>query len=233
MIRHVAAGVCLLAVSQLCYAQELTPQQIEDWFNGTQEKKIAAVNEGNLVFLSRAPDKPVHHHHNTVIITDQTVRDGWAQLVQCHQNLDQVSQAQIMFKADRIRDLSIENYSGIEKAWVEGASVQLANIGPNARICIKARSHALAANGDGTYKLTNGPFMRRFLDGYYPMHVSMDIVLQSHKIALEGILPLQQEGFTVKQTPGAIHLDAWFEGRLKTELKFRKIARAPALTSPR
>lgn len=233
MVPRIAAGICLLAVSTLGSAQELTPQQIEDWFNGTQEKKIAAVNEGNLVFLTRAPEKPVHHHHNTLVISDQTVRDGWAQLIQCHENLDQVSQAQIMFNADRIRDLAIENFSGMEKAWVDGASVQLANIGPNARICIKARSHALTANGDGTFKLTNGPFMRRFLDGYYPMHVSMDVILQSNKIALESILPVRQDGFSVTQTPGAIHLDAWFEGRLKTELKFRRIARAATSASPR
>jgi hypothetical protein len=62
--------------------------------------------------------------------------------------------------------------------------------------------------------------MRRFLDGYYPMHVSMDISFGGTGLQFIGIRPPEQQGFTVREDVDAVHLDTWFEGRLKTELQF-------------
>jgi hypothetical protein len=96
----------------------------------------------------------------------------------------------------------------------------LRDINHNAELCITADSKALISNSDGTYVLKNGPFMRRFFDGYYPMHVTMDITLPTDCLRVEHISPQRQSGFEVRQTADRLSIDAWFEGRLLTTITF-------------
>jgi len=209
-----------LALAPGLRAEPPSQEELERWFDAPPEKGAAEVNEGELRFLATAPGKPVHHHHNLIVIADSTLRDGWARLIQCHQNLDRVPAAQIMFSRERTRELAITYQHGIGGAWVEGNSVQLKDVGPDAWLCISAGSRALHDNLDGTWSLRNGPFMRKFLDGYYPMHVSMDVLIESPRIRFDHVEPAVQQGFRVWQGPGEVQFDAWFEGRLSTELTF-------------
>lgn len=222
MIRLLAFLVLLIHAT-LAAAQQPTRQELEDWFNAPPDPSAANVNEGELVFLTRPPGKPVHHHHNQLTINDSTVRDGWAKLVQCHENLDKVPATQIVFREDRVHDLKVLSYSGIEKAWVEGASVQLRGIGDSAKICLEVQSKVLYKQPDGTFHIANGPFMRRFLDGYYPMRVSMEVIVHSKKLRFMDITPAKQQGFKVSIAPKLVSFDAWFEGRLNTLLRFKPI----------
>lgn len=207
------------SLSSSAGAAELSQKEIDDWFNEPTQS-AAKVNEGDLVFLSQKPGKAVHHHHNTLTLNRESLLHGWAALEQCHENIDQVPRAQILFNLSKIKDLRITSYSNIEAAWVEGPSVQLKNVTAGARLCVAAQSRALTKTGANTYTLKNGPFMRKFLDGYYPMHVSMRVKLASNDLALEKITPQEQPGFAVKKTPGEVNIDAWFEGRLQTEMQF-------------
>lgn len=208
-----------LCFSPLAGSAELTQKEIDDWFNGPSQS-TANVNEGELVFLTQKPGKAVHHHHNTLTLNRSSLIDGWASLEQCHENIDQVPRAQILFNLSRIKDLKITSYSNIEQAWVEGPSVQLKNVTAGARLCVAAQSRALVKTGANTYTLKNGPFMRKFLDGYYPMHVSMTVKLASNDLTLEKVTPQEQPGFAVTKSPGEVNIDAWFEGRLQTEMQF-------------
>lgn len=216
--------LALLATSLLLggnvLAQEISQQEL-DWFNDDSSARIAAVNEGPLVFLRQPPAKPVHHHHNIITVTDATVANGWALLQQCHEHLDRVPATQIVFRPERVRDLHIVSFSGMEKAWVEGATVQLREIGPEARICLQLQSQVMFKNTDGTYHVNNGPFMRRFFDGYYPMHVSMEVRLRTDKLRYLDITPPAQEGFEVKASRRQVKFDVWFEGRLQTLIRFK------------
>jgi hypothetical protein len=63
--------------------------------------------------------------------------------------------------------------------------------------------------------------MRRFLDGYYPMRVSMKIDFADSGLRLIAMKPERQQGFEVKEQNGSLAFDAWFEGRLRTEFLFR------------
>lgn len=202
-------------------AREYSQQEMDDWFNAPADPSAADVNEGELVFLDRPPAKRVHHHHNVLTLSDQTVLDGWGELRQCHENLDRVPATQIVFREDRIRDLRILSFNGIESAWVEGATVQLKQVGPNAKICVALQSRVLYPQPDGTYHISNGPFMRKFLDGYYPMHVSMRVIVKSKKLKFHDITPNQQTGFKVSVKPKVVLFDAWFEGRLNTLIRFK------------
>jgi hypothetical protein len=204
-------------------AQEYTQQELDDWFNAPSDPSAAYVNEGELNFLSKPPAKRVHHHHNVLTISDQTVVDGWADLRQCHSNLDIVPATQIVFRADRIRDLRILSFSGIDEAWVEGGTVQLQQVRHNAKICVTLKSKVLYLQPDGNLHITNGPFMRKFLDGYYPMHVSMEVIIKTNKLRFVDITPIKQSGFKVSIAPHLVTFDAWFEGRLNTLLRFHAI----------
>jgi hypothetical protein len=190
------------------------------------QQRIAAVNEGTLHFLVDPPDKPVHHHHNEIQITEASLHDGWVVLEQCHRHLDAVPAAQIVFNARRTGAIEVLEHTNIEDVRVEGPTVQLEGIGKEAVLCLRIKTQALEQFGDPPrYRLRNGPFMRRFLDGYYPMRVSMTIRYPVSMLKAVEHTPEQQPGLQIRQTPGVIDLDTWFEGRLVTEFTFCRTAR--------
>ena len=192
-----------------------------DWFEMDIHKLTREVNEGELEFLTQVPDKAIHHHQNTITIRAQSLLDGWVQLKQCHHDIGNVGRAQILFREGRIRNLRVVEASNIEEAWVEGASVQLQINEKQSTLCIEAESLAMTATEGGSYLISNGPFMRRFLDGYYPMRVSMQIELSDSGLRFNGIKPESQPGFTVQSSDNTISFEALFEGRLRTEIELK------------
>jgi len=179
-----------------------------------------AVNEGPLHFLETPPTKPVHHHQNRIRIDGDSLRSGWVGLSQCHDHLDPVPRTQITFREGFVRDLKVDIASGIEQAWVEGASVQLRNVEPGARLCLSAQTRALRNAGKGYYNLSSGPYMRKFLDGYYPMRVTLEIDYPLQALRLIDVSPQPQPGLALVEQPGRIQLDAVFEGELQTLIQF-------------
>lgn len=183
-------------------------------------KGVADVNDGELHFLIQEPAKPVHHHQNHVFLNDDSIATGWVRLEQCHQHLDPVPSMQIVYNRDRIRDLTILRSENIGKAWVQENTVQMERVEPNALICIRAETRALISEGQGQYSLANGPYMRRFLDGYYPMRVSMSVTLETGKLAFTDITPAPQPGFRFSNDGVRLGYDALFEGVLHTVIRF-------------
>ncbi|MDH5180440.1 MAG: alpha/beta hydrolase [Gammaproteobacteria bacterium] len=213
-------GLLLIPVAQ---ADDYTVEELERWFNSDKfepPNPVGNVNDGELEFLTALPKKKIHHHHNSVTILPNSLQDGWVIVKQCHSNIDQVSAAQVVFKQERVKDLQVLEYQNIGRAWVEGPTVQMTDITANATICLQARTRALYIRDDGSYCLRNGPFMRRFLDGYYPIRVSMDIVYKGTGLKLVNTLPKQQAGFSIWQKQNELGFDAVFEGQLRTEFSF-------------
>ena len=194
----------------------------EDWFDQDPQALFDAINDGQLTFLDKPPEKPVHHHHNTLLVLPASVKTGWVKLIQCHENLDEFPSAQIVYNKNKIKNIRVTSYKNIERAWVEGPSVQLKNIGLKASLCIEADSQALWPQADGTFLMSNGPFMRKFLDGYFPMRVSMDIKLPPG-LNFHSIEPSEQQGFRVVEGKQDVHFDAWFEGKLTTRIRFKQL----------
>lgn len=176
-------------------------------------------NRGTLNFLADPPQKRVHHHHNQIILAASSLDNGWVMLRQCHSDIDSVRRAQILYNGDTTRDIEIESQNNIEETWVEGASVQLREIRPDAELCVNARSRILQDLGEGEYLLENGPFMRRFLDGYFPMRVTVAVSWGDLDLSLAAIEPQAQPGFEVMESPHGVIVETTFEGRLQTELR--------------
>lgn len=192
----------------------------EDWPQMDLEARIAAVSDGELRFVGPERAAETHRHVNRIRIGAESLREGWIELTQCHENLGAVRAAQILFGAERIRDLEVVSAQAIGGVWVEGPSVQLTDIAPGAKLCIRAESRAMYVLGDGRYRLRNGPYLRRFLDGYYPMHVVLDLSYPTDRLALVQHQPAAQPGFEVRAESGDGAVDAAFEGRLFTCLEF-------------
>jgi hypothetical protein len=176
-------------------------------------------NRGTLNFLGDTLDGRVHHHENQITVAASSLDDGWVSLRQCHRDIDRVSRAQILYNAATTRDIEIESQSNIEETWVEGASVQLRRIQPDAELCIRARSQMLKILDDGSYALENGPFMRRYLDGYFPMRVTVAVNWGDLGLTLARSEPESQPGFLVTESEHGVIIDATFEGRLTTVLR--------------
>ncbi len=199
-------------------------EQEEAWLESDDwgPPAMPEVNGGELEFLSPPPHDPVHHYINRVQVTSESLHDGWVILEQCHRHLDPVPRVQVVFDPDRTKELRVTSSAAIGRAWVEGATIQLENVSEGAHLCLLAKSRALAGSG-ANYVLENGPFMRRFLDGYYPMHVSMLIHLDAPGLELVDTEPTRQPGFSVSKRGDAVRLDTWFTGRLTTRLLLRQI----------
>jgi hypothetical protein len=131
----------------------MSTQELDAWFNG---KSASEVNEGSLSFLTEPPAKPIHHHQNQIRITPDSLATGWTDLTQCHDNLDSVPRAQITFREGYIRELRVVESRSIAEAWVQGPTIQLRNVSPNARLCLEAQTKALKSTGDGYFSLFNG-----------------------------------------------------------------------------
>ena len=180
------------------------------------------VNEGELRFLDKPPAKAVHHHQNRFRIDAESLASGWVRLVQCHDNLDAVPRSQITFREGFVRDLKVLSVHAIDNAWIEGASVQLVNVQRGARLCLAADTRALRNTGNGYFNLYSGPYMRRFLDGYYPMRLTLEIEYPPELLSLLDVSPDAQPGFTLEDSPGHLRMDALFEGVLQTLVQFEK-----------
>lgn len=208
----------------------------DDW---DLEERIAAVSEGELHFVGPEAVAEHHVHFNRIRIDRSSLRGGWIALEQCHEQLDAVPAAQILFNPERIRRLHVQSAEGIGRTWVEGHSVQLEEVGQQARLCITGESRALSYLGQGRYRLQNGPFMRRFLDGYYPMRVVLEIQYPSDALRFEAPHPGLQPGFEVRLREGEVRVEAAFEGRLYTCMDFlatggvAEVARAPSCPEDR
>lgn len=181
-----------------------------------------AVNEGELRFLETPPAKPFHHHQNRIRIDADSLASGWVGLYQCHDRLDAVPLLQITFREGYVRDLKVDLARGIGHAWVEGASVQLRNVEPGARLCLSAQTRALRNTGNGYFSLFSGPYMRKFLDGYYPMRVTLEVDYPAESLQLIDVSPAPQAGLSFDERPGNIRLDALFEGELRLLLQFER-----------
>jgi hypothetical protein len=220
--------LCWAALILLSSAPGASADEVEEeeWPEMNLEARVAAVSDGELRFVVPERAAGTHRHVNRIRIDAESLGEGWIELTQCHENIDAVGAAQILFNAERIRGLEVVSAERIGRAWVEGHSVQLTDISPAARLCIRAESRAMLALGDGRYRLRNGPYMRRFLDGYFPMQVVLDVSYPADLIALVDHQPATQPGFELRAESGHVAVEAAFEGRLFTCLDFCEIGSA-------
>lgn len=207
---------------------EITHAEIDDdnaWFFEDFEEQIDLVSEGELRFLKLDPADKSHSHHNQISISKKSLETGWSIVEQCHNNLDALSAVQITFNEKTTRNHKIESSSKIERVWVDGTNIELERVEKGAALCLRFETKNVHRQNNGSYLVKNGPYMRRFLDGYYPLNVKLAVNYPCDVIQFVRTKHLVQPGFEVNETKKknacSVIVNAFFEGQLYTRLSFK------------
>ena len=192
----------------------------EDWFNDDSDLSIEDVNEGELTFITPITDKSILHSGSVLSITEKSLGTGWVSLEQCYRNLDPVGKMDVVYRYKNIKQLKITSSGNIGEAKVDGQTIQLEDVSSSAYICVQAEVQILEKTSQDTFVLSNGPYYRKFLDGFYPYHVTISISYPVDKLKYTRILPAPQPLFDVIQQPGKLLVDTWFEGVLQIDIIF-------------
>jgi len=223
MFRIILIVAFWLTLSPQVVASELsdtpTREELEAWFNDDSDLKVEDVNEGELHILEKQ-GKSVFHSVNRITITPDSIDTGWVKVAHCYRNLDAVAEVQVVYQYKFMRNLKIDSVDGINKAWVEGQSVQLQGVSEKAILCTQAEARAFYQNEDGSFTLANGPYQRRFLDGYYPMRVSIDIQYPEKLLRFNNAMPANISQRVKTDKSGTLVLDIYFEGKLSMKFNF-------------
>lgn len=215
----------LFSLLLLGYVQALTaaepPADLDAWLE-EDFVDVSQVNEGELEILAEVPPGgPFHHHQNILRITPDSLRTGWIHVSQCHDHLDPVPLSEIRFRRDRIRNIRVTRHQGIAKAWADDFSVQLETVSRDATLCLDAELKLLKPLNTHRYQLSSGPYMRRFLDGYYPMRVSLSVVLSGLKGTLQLRHPQPQTGLNIQSGGHRLDIETLFAGRLDLNIELQ------------
>ena len=217
----------MLALSTLTpiYAESMSEQELEDWFNDDSDMDIDEDNEGQLTFIARPADKAVLTTDAVVTMTDASLDTGMVSLQQCYRNLDPVPEVDVVYRYKNMQQLRIVSSENIAAARVVGNSVELKDVTTGAFVCIAANVQLLEKSAEDSYLLSMGPYYRRFLDGYYPYHAKVTINYPVDLLVFSVVSPSPRPHFDIVRGPGALILDAWFEGILQLDITFSSSVR--------
>lgn len=190
-----------------------------DWFNDNWEDRVDKLSEGELIWYQGMPAKGTSRTVLTISLDEESTRDGWVKVRQCHGGLASVPAAQLVFEGRAVRNLQVENAQNIEQSSIEGETVQLSGVGPGAAICVRSEQQVLHRLDGHHWALISGPFQRRFLDGFYPMLVKLDVEWPVEKWRYVRVQPAT--GPAIEARAGHLQMQAHFAGRLKTALIFQ------------
>jgi hypothetical protein len=208
----------------------LSRAELEKWFNSNDDappgdsKRINPknINEGTLTFLHTKPKIDPHQARHTVHVNKNSLKDGWVSLEQCYSGLEVLPAAQILYTKRPIRNLKITKHENIDHVWIEGRSVQMTNLRPNARICTSISIQALKTLGKGRFELRTGPYRRKFLDGYFPIHLVLKIK-HDPSLTILSYSPCDNKACNQLSLKGnTATYEALFEGKLTFRLVFQQ-----------
>jgi hypothetical protein len=174
-------------------------------------------------FLAEPPTNPVHHHTNRITLDERSLRTGWAELRQCHTNMDALGASQIVFQEGNVRDLAVASTTNIARTRVRDDRVLLDGVERGAEICLTAKTRAVERHADGSVSVRNGPFMRRLFDSYFAMRVTLIIRYPADRLAFQSLTPEPRPGLSLRRDPGRLTVEAWFEGTLRTHIRLRPV----------
>ena len=217
-ITHITLAAILLTL-YLSPAYSFTAEE-EKWLNSEDDIDTSHINEGKLEFLKASENQNVLHSINNLTIKKSSIDDGWVNLQQCYQHLDAIKSTAISYKYRFMKNLKLISYRNIDNVTIHDQSIELTNIKNNSEICIEAEVRIFYQNPDLSFSLINGPFHRRFLDGFYPYHVTLDITYPDDSLSFTKSTPKQSSLFSIERKKGKLLINTYFEGMLNTEIRF-------------
>lgn len=215
--------LCVTFLLPYANAGEVSEEALERWFEsdetGPPQKDYSGSEK--LEFIAPLEDKPTPLSKTLLAVTEQSMETGWVGVSQCYENLDPVADAEVVYHFALMRGLRVTGHHGIGGVRVEGPSIQLRDAHRGAGLCVELEAKLLRRGQQGEYLLRYGPFMRKFLDSYFPMHVMITVNYPEHRLVLDDVTPLPDGPVVKSSTPGSHAIDVWFRGRLTFNFLFQ------------
>ena len=192
----------------------------ESWPHEESDRDVSQVNEGQLRFIAPPEEQAVLHSDTQLWLTPASLQNGWVEMRQCYRNLDAVGKTEVVYAYREMRELEVLRAENIARYRVKPRGVELEDVKKGALLCLQARVRILQRLSNNIYGMRHGPYHRKFLDGYYPYHLSLTVSYPGESIRLHRIEPEAQHGFDVKDAPASLAIETWFEGELRIDLQF-------------
>lgn len=199
------------------------PTVDESWLDDDTEWRTSQVNEGQLEFIAPIHDQSILHSDTHLWITNDSKQTGWVRMQQCYEHLDAVSRTDVVYAYREMKNLQVTRAEKIAQIRVRQHGVELEDVEKGAALCVRAKVKVLRRLSDKIYVLQNGPYHRKFLDGYYPYHVSLTVHYSNNEIQFRQVVPEEQHGFGVTENKDGLTIDSWFKGVLRIRLEFLEI----------
>ncbi len=212
-------GAISLALLALFSISPAAAQSADDDWPDDSAAAIA-VNEGELVFIDSTGHENTLFADTLLELDAASADSGWVRMSQCYRNLDTIAKTEITYAYREISGLRVTASENIGDIDVAAQSLLLTDVESGASVCVAARVRILRALPGGGFVLENGPYHRRFFDGYYPYHVRLALSFAESGLQLRHIEPPAQPGFSVATTDGRVEIETWFEGILKISVEF-------------
>jgi len=211
------------AMSEIEISQSLeglTPEE-KAWFLDDSNLDAMAVASENLIWSDKESKKN-YWLKNVLKINAQSLKTGWLEFSQCHYQLDPVPKIEVTYNPKHTRNLKVISHQDMDQATTRKDAVVLMNVRRGAQVCIQGESQTLKSLDNG-FSLQRGPYMRKFLDGYYPMIVEESIELNQLKAELTKHTPIYPEAKKMKVQKSFYEFTYQFEGQLKPYYEFKTI----------
>lgn len=212
------AALALLTISLIAAQAE------DDWPEDDPPRNPHQVGAGELQFIVSAESATWLHSDSHLSIRPQSLHDGWVGLFQCYENLDAVADVEVVYHYREMRALRVVSSKHIARAIAGESAVRLHDVGRQARLCIAADVKILERLNDGHFRLRNGPFHHRFLDGYFPMRVTLGIDYPDDRLVFTRLKPQPRAGLALEADKAHVGVDTRFSGVLELEFRFRTTA---------
>lgn len=206
-------------LSQAGAAEPVGEEGDDGWF--LEDDPVVQVSEGEIIFLTETLDTDVLLLRNKMTIDADSLDGGWVKVEQCYEHLDPVPDMAVVYRYTAMRALRILSARNIDQARVQGQSVEMVDVQRDASLCVELEAVKFHHLADGSYVLKNGPFHRRFLDGFFPFRVTTDIYYPDELLEVMGTEPAVQPGFAVNSHNGLVEIDARFAGTLRIKVFFK------------
>jgi len=218
----ISAGLSIFSINS--HAEIDISQDLSDlteaeraWLEDDSTLQAITVNGGQLNWLTEAETLGQYGLENSLTVTPSSLSDGWVQFTQCHNNLDPIRKIVVQYNAKNTRALKLKSAEKIESVSIEEDSraAVLMGVEKQARVCISGESKSLEETADG-YLVKRGPYMRKFLDGYYPMALKETIKWPQTHLKLNTTNMQTQPGqrYDYSVQANTLIAEYWFEGRL-------------------
>lgn len=221
---------CLLACPLTTYAEmdisqdlsDLTPEE-RAWLEDDSALDAMTVNDGQINWVSAEQTKGKYYLENKITVIPESLKTGWVKFIQCHNQLDPFYKVEVQYHSENTRNLQVQSHDLIDEVNIDNINqtAVLIEAKKGAKVCISGESKTMKATEKG-YVIQRGPYMRKFLDGYYPMYLKESLDWSATPIELEQTHIQTQPGrsFKYSQANKTLTAEYWFEGRLMPTYEF-------------